>query len=377
VKIVYSIDAKLGGGGIGATAHQAALGIYRAGALERIFVSSIAQTEIPTKLIHRLGFVGRVIKYAGAKDPSGLIYSLEGDAFDRWVASQMPRGDIFHGWNGMCLRSLRTAKQRGMITVVERASSHPETQLRLSQEEHRRWGLTDYRAAPNYARCARELDEADYIAIPSAFVRDSMIAAGVPETKLFEIPFGVDLIQFFPSPSPERRPFRAIFVGQVSIRKGLPHLLEAWRMLRWSDAELWIVGTVRPDFAPLRSRWSELKSVRYIPHAAAVAPLLQQCDVFVFPSIEEGSALVTYEAMACGLPIITTPNAGSVARDGVDGYVVPIRDVDALRDRLERLRGDAALRRQMGQSARQRAEQFAWTRYQSALITSYHRLTGE
>jgi len=69
---------------------------------------------------------------------------------------------------------------------------------------------------------------------------------------------------------------------------------------------------------------------------------------------------VTYEAMACGLPVVTTPNAGSVVRDGVEGFIVSIRDPDALAERIDQLRSDADLRREMGYAARTRATQFTW-----------------
>jgi len=102
--------------------------------------------------------------------------------------------------------------------------------------------------------------------------------------------------------------------------------------------------------------------------------VFQQCDVFVFPSIKEGSALVTCEAMAAGLPVIATPNAGSVARDGEDGFLVPIRDMDTLCKRLEQLRRDQALRIRMSQSARRCAEQFTWRAYSDRLLDAYARI---
>ena len=95
---------------------------------------------------------------------------------------------------------------------------------------------------------------------------------------------------------------------------------------------------------------------------------MAEADVFVFPSLFEGSAVVTYEALACGLPSVVTPNAGSVVRDGVEGFVVPPRDVEALAGRMERLGLDPDLRAEMAARARVRALEFDWPRYHSALI---------
>ena len=93
-------------------------------------------------------------------------------------------------------------------------------------------------------------------------------------------------------------------------------------------------------------------------------------DVFVFPSLFEGSAVVTYEALACGLPCVVTPNAGSVVRDGVEGFIVPPRNVAALAERMERLGSDPQLRAEYAAAARVRALEFDWQRYHAALITA-------
>jgi glycosyltransferase involved in cell wall biosynthesis len=95
--------------------------------------------------------------------------------------------------------------------------------------------------------------------------------------------------------------------------------------------------------------------------------IFESADAFVFPSLHEGSALATYEALASGLPVITTENAGSVVRDGVEGFVVPIRDVAALKEKILTLYQDAELRREMGVRARERAEQFTWEEYRARL----------
>lgn len=378
-RVIYSIAARLGASGIGYIAQQAAVGIYRAERLGRLYISCNAQDVIPSALIRQWGAPGRAMRYLAAHDATGWLYHAEGILFDAWVAASLPSGDLFHGWNGSCLRSLRAARQRGMVTVVERASSHPLTQTRLLEEEYSRWGVPLALPKWNLSRLIAEFAEADYIAIPSGFVRDSMIAEGAPESKLIEIPFGLDPARFATGVSApaEPHPLRLLFVGQVSVRKGVPYLLDAWRALGWRDAELWLIGGVTPDFAAIRERWSDLRGVRFWGHSSALGELLAQGDLFVFPSIEEGSALVTYEALACGLPVITTPNAGSVARDGVEGYVVPIRDVGALCERLERLRANPILRAEMARAARLRAAEFTWDAYRQKLLAAYQRILGE
>lgn len=375
MKVIYSINAKFGGAGVGNIAFHAVSGIHRAESLERLFINSNAQHRVPSSRIRQWGIFGRGIKYLSAKEPSGLLDHWSNVLFDAWVAAQLPRGDIFHGWNGLALASLRASKRRGLVTVVERASAHLATVVELMREEYVRWSIPFRFPMWNYQRTLDEFTECDYITVPSPFARDSILAHGVPETKLIEIPFGVDLNKFSPNPNPAPHPFRVIFVGRISIAKGAQYLLQAWRQLKWSDAELWLVGNITFDFAPLRDRWATLSGVSFIDHTRSVADLYRQCDLFVFPSIHEGSALVTYEAMASGLPVITTPNAGSVVRDGQEGFIVPIRDVNTLCDRMQRLRDHGNLRKQMGQAARLRAEEFSWSRYSDRLVEAYRRIT--
>lgn len=388
MRVVYASCVRLGGGGIGSIARNAALASHRAGLLERLFVSSAAPREttdqipegeespIPCARIRSWGLPGRSLRFLASRDASGLVYYVEGLGFDAWTAAALPAAELFHGWPASCLRTLRLAGQRGTLAVLERASSHPATQKRLLDEERERWGLRSKAPSWNHERSIAEIEEADRVVIPSDFVRESMLEAGVAEKKLVQIPFGVDLERFHPAESRRDRPFRVAFAGQLCLRKGVPDLLEAWRRLDLRGAELWLVGQVRPDFAALRSRWTELQGLRYLGYSEQLPEVLRQCDVFAFPTLEEGSALVTYEAMASGLPVVTTPNAGSVIRDGEDGYLIPIRDCDALCQRLHDLHADAGLRGRLGASARRRAEAFPWSRYREELVARYREMVG-
>ena len=118
---------------------------------------------------------------------------------------------------------------------------------------------------------------------------------------------------------------------------------------------------------------SIFRHVAHVPYHE-VHRLFQAADIFVYPSLHEGSAFATYEALASGLPVVTTRNAGSVARDGQEGFVVPIRDVEALMDRIERLYRDATLRAAMARAARRRAMEFTWAHYRARLNLYVDRL---
>jgi glycosyltransferase involved in cell wall biosynthesis len=94
----------------------------------------------------------------------------------------------------------------------------------------------------------------------------------------------------------------------------------------------------------------------------------------VFPSVDEGSAKVTYEAMACGIPVIVTPNAGSLARDGKDGFIVPIRQVEPLMEKILYFHNNREAAAEMGREARRYIETFTWEHYETTLIDTYKRL---
>jgi glycosyltransferase involved in cell wall biosynthesis len=212
-------------------------------------------------------------------------------------------------------------------------------------------------------RVRNEIKTADYVLIPSDFVRDSFQAENELTDKLIQIPFGVDPQRFRPSPQPvSEKPFRALFMGQVSIRKGAHLLLEAWRLLGWQDAELWFVGQNNLE-AHILSRYRGLKSVHFLGYVSDPVKIFQRANVFVFPSLLEGSALVTYEALACGLPVITTKNAGSLVTNGLEGFLIPVRDPDAVATCLDQIRRDDNLRKKMGTAARELAEANTWEQY--------------
>ncbi|MBV9695771.1 MAG: glycosyltransferase family 4 protein [Gammaproteobacteria bacterium] len=179
-------------------------------------------------------------------------------------------------------------------------------------------------------------------------------------------PYGVDTERFVPRAAPRTdRTFRVLFVGQVGQRKGMSYLLQAYEQFRRPDSELHVVGSYARGYqvyAPYRHLFRHTANV---PQAELPA-LYQNADVFVFPSLIEGMPLVVLEAMACGLPVITTRHGpADVVRDGVDGFLVPIRDPQAIAARLEQLYRDRNVLQQMGTSAREQALRHGWEHYSS------------
>ncbi len=223
-------------------------------------------------------------------------------------------------------------------------------------------------------RFLEEYELADLLVVLSEKAADTFRVQGFPESKLFYLPRGVDVERFKPGTRPPI--FRAVFSGALIERKGIHHLLEAWHRLNLKDAELWLVGSVHDEAKPhLKQFWRD--NIRVVGFARDVENYLSQGTVHVFPSHCEGSAKVTYEAAACGLPQITTREAGDVVVDGVEGIIVPPADVDALADAILHLYDHPEIVDRMSLAARERVvENFTWDHFRARLLVAYERAMG-
>jgi Glycosyl transferases group 1 len=219
-----------------------------------------------------------------------------------------------------------------------------------------------------HERRLRDIEFADRILVPSDHIADTLAAHGTDSARIAVVPYAADTRRFLPSPHKRHsRSCTFLFAGGITQRKGIKYLLEAWRRVRRPGWRLQLVGPLPRDTRPLAGYLDEVELLGRVSHAEMPARMAA-ADVFVFPSLFEGSAVVTYEALACGLPSVVTPSAGSVVRDGLDGYVVPPRSVDILADRMERLGTDPDRRAWFAASARARAQEFDWPRYHASVI---------
>jgi len=219
-----------------------------------------------------------------------------------------------------------------------------------------------------HERRLRDIDLADRVVVPSEHIAKSLLRHGTPPQKLCVIPYAADCRRFQPLTDKRHGPdCTFLFAGGISQRKGIKYLLEAWRRVRRPGWRLQLLGPMPSDPGPLDPYLDLVEPLGRVSHAE-MPGRMAAADVFVFPSLFEGSAVVTYEALACGLPSVVTHSAGSVVRDGVEGFVVRPRDVDLLAGRMEQLGNDPELRARMAAAARSRALSFDWPRYHDALV---------
>lgn len=292
-----------------------------------------------------------------------------------------PESDVFVGWSSLCLKSLRKAKSYGSLTVVDRGNSHMQYFMEILQEEYETWGYKY--TATHQGVCEMELqeyEEADKIAVPSLFVKRTFIEKGISESKLIHVPYGVSLSEFFPTPK-EDKIFRIMHCGGINIRKGIQYLLQAFYELNLPDAELWLVGSIDPMMKPILDKYA---SDRIIPKGvypqSQLRHLYSQCSIFCLASIEDGFGMVISQAMACGLPVIHTTNTGGsdIVRDGVDGFCIPIRDVEVLKEKILFFYENPEKRAEMGNNAlHQVRNAFSWDNYGNAMIAAYQTALNE
>ena len=324
------------------------------------------------RLPHYIGFGLQQVPHPGS---IYFSYLIRDNLFDVLARRHVDECTVFHGWNHQSLYSLRKAKELGARVIIERSNAHPVIQDRILREEFERFGVK-YPASAQWLikKHVQEYEEADAVIVCSEYVRRTMLEMGTPEEKLKLLPVGFDPQRFKPGEKPDKV-FRVLFVGLIGIRKGVQYLLEAFKKLNLPDAELVLVGGPSSDSRLFLSQYRGLyRHVPFVPQEQ-LRELYHSASVFVLPSLEEGFGMVVAEAAASGIPVIISENVGATIRDGQDGYIVPIRDVDALAARILTLYEDDKLRREMGQSAHEYIQRFTWQRYYDGLQRIYRELS--
>ena len=343
-------------------------------------VISLPLTLLLTKLAWRLGGESLAMK---------LQFRIN-DLFARRAARHLGQPDLVHAWAGAAEPSLNVARRNGIPSVLERSSSHMMEQSRLLRREHTALGLR-WVETPTLTveRELREYNLADQVFVPSRFVWRTFAALGFPLERLFRNGFGVDVSLFRPAPKNDGV-FRVIFAGSLSVRKGIHHLVAAFRQAAIAGSELLLVGGAGADTARLIGPADPaIRLVGHVPQAELPA-VYQRASVFVMASIEEGQAMVQAQALACGLPLVCTSHTGGEdflmldgegreiapgVREFSAGFVVPAGEPDALAFVLARLAADPVRTTAMRQAAVLLARRdLSWRRYAAANLERYRKI---
>ncbi|MBI5079278.1 glycosyltransferase family 4 protein [Candidatus Wolfebacteria bacterium] len=307
-------------------------------------------------------------------NPQCFIHEI----FDRIAAFNLKKGADIVIVSG--LHTLKKAKKMGAITIGERGSSHILYQNKILKEEYEKLGVKiEPFMLPHPKIIENELKaykEVDYISVPSFFVKRTFLEYGFPENKIIHVPYGVDLSQFR-QVSKKDDVFRIIFAGGMTLRKGIHYLLQAFSELDLSNSELLLIGKFNNEIKPFFEKYEgKFKWINAVPQKE-LYKYYSQGSVFVMPSLEEGLSMVQLQAMACGLPLICTTNTGGddIIRDGVDGFVVPIRNVEKLKEKILYFYQNPEAQKLMSQSAKNRVSSgFTWDDYGGKMIKIYEKI---
>ena len=217
------------------------------------------------------------------------------------------------------------------------------------------------------ARKDIELELADLVVVPCEWARASLNFSKSPAKNVIKVPYGTPADDVAPRTRRPNGQFTVLFAGQIGIRKGVPLLMQAWKQLGLKDARLLMAGSMHLDEKYLNGH----NGFHYLGSLPRVRLLevMKEVDLFVFPSLAEGFGLVIGEAMAAGVPVLTTTNTGGpeLITDGREGWCVPAHDVNSLVERIEWAYQHRDELYEMGIAARCRAERWTWADYRRKL----------
>jgi glycosyltransferase involved in cell wall biosynthesis len=335
-----------------------------AGSLERLVTftpwSRLADMRGFEQQVVSFGWLGYV-NFALSRTPGlrSLFVSryYPTDVFDRCAARHLGECNALLGFCGAMLHSLRFARARGIATMVYSGSMHVTDQREIIDTECRALGLRPILTPlEGIAKADAELDEVDAVIVPSRLIERSMVAHGVDARKIRVIP--EPLSRPLPlMPRQSSQPFTVIAVGMIGVRKGTHHLLEAVARMAPPRPAVMLVGGVEPGYERVLRRFDGLYTLAGRVSDQELAQAYSDASVFVLPSIEDGWGHVAVEAMTAGLPVIISDHAGSadLVSEGETGFVVPSRNPEAIRHRLEFFRDCPERGAAMGRAAQQRA----------------------
>jgi len=341
----------------------------------RLFVRTAPMRELARLAALRLGLNELV-----HKETSPLSVERVYESTDRKAAARVPSAKIraCYCYEDGALHTFRAARAAGKKCFYDLPIGYWRTARQILGEEAERrpeWvptmsGLTD--SPGKLSRKDEELRLADRILVPSTFTKLTLAMCPFPIAPVDVLIFGGDdpmVPAASVDPQAKHGPLRVLFVGGLSQRKGIADLFEAVAILG-AHVELTVIGRKPAEHcAPLDSALAQHRWIESLPREQILAEMRAH-DVFVFPSLFEGFGLVITEALSQGLPVITTSHTcgPDILAEGEDGFIVPIRDPQAIAERLELLHRDRPRLAAMSEVARKKAESLTWESYRKGVV---------
>lgn len=382
LRVLYSFPHPLGGPGIGTTAWHQVSGLVDRGADVTVLCTSLAKPmQGSAEVVETMVVGGRRVPHRVLGTERAYRYH------DLRVARRLRRSpgrfDVVHTWPAGAVRTLRAARDTGVVGLRESPNTYTAMAFRLAAEEAERLGVELPRGA-SHRFDQRRLDREEHefgaaraVLVPSEFVERSFAERPGPPVVTRRHRYGFDPARF-PVPDLHRpdRPFTVAFVGSGEPRKGLHHALEAWNRsgVVQGGGRFIVCGRIVPDYFRVVAPLLDHPSIEVRPFTDDVGAVMRDADVLVLPSVEEGSALVTYEAQASGCALLVSDASGAMMTDGQDGFVHTAGDVEALTTHLQLLAEDRRLLAAMRSSVIARREELSWSSAAVKLESIYREL---
>lgn len=380
LRVLYSFPFRIGAGQICHTAWQQVAGLDRAGVAVTLATGSVAKALPPGVSVIT------TLSRGSLRVPFRLFGSRKMCRLHDWMVARMLPGllgkiDLIHGWPLGSLLTIRAATKLGIPFVIERPNAHTRFAFEVVAEECKRLGFQlppDHEHTYNAQTLAREeaeYEEADALLCPSDFVAQSFIDKGFQESKLLCHRYGYDETRFYPNgrtSPPSDQGLTMMYAGACAPRKGLHHALRAWLDSGAAEKGRFIVcGGFVAGYRDLLAEMLAYPSVKALGHRNDLDVLMRQSDIFVLSSIEEGSALVTYEARASGCVLLVSDATGAHCRDSENSLVHRSGDVAELTRHIRMLDRDRDLLERLKKSSLEGVEELTWSTAGKVLANSY------
>ncbi len=289
--------------------------------------------------------------------------------------------DILVAWSGSAEKSFKKINllKKNIIKILERGSTHISFQNKILEEEFKKLKIDKIPIDKRIIeKEIREYNLSDYIFVPSSFAKKTFIENGIDEKKIIKVPYGTNLDEFYTEENISKQ-FTIISTGHISIRKGSLYLLEAFNELNLDDSKLLMVGNIEKELFPFLKPFFLNPNIIFQKHVnqKKLRSFYNNSNLFVTSSLEEGLAVVQIQAMACGLPLICTPNSGGeeLIEEGKNGFVCPIRDKDYLKNKIIYFYNNREELKLFGKNSNYKAKNyFSWDKYSQNIYEEYKKL---
>ncbi len=339
-------------------------------------VDTVILKELINRFLNNLNFINNFFD----------INDLSSNYFRKKASNLIDfnKSDIILGWSGFSLDTFKKAKNYNCFKILERGSTHILFQNEILKEEYELLGLKAN--LPSSQTIEIEQEEykiADHIMVPSEFAKKTFLKKGFDDSKVSKIPYGVNLDLFKSKKNKKKdEKFRIIYTGMLSVRKGVIYLLEAFCKLNLNNSELVLIGKIEKDLEKKINKYLDKNNIVYYPAKSQsdLAKFYSNSDLFVTCSLEEGLAMVQIQAMASGLALICTENSGGkeLVEENYNGFIVNVRDVDVLKDKILYLYNNRDQLFQMGLNSENKAKNlFSWDKYGFEVVKKYQEIVNK